>query len=391
MKRFFFLTLIMTGLGLWLVPEVAAQRGGRGGGQRGFGTGYGGTMQTGYGAGMRTGYGGGFGTGFGGTMHTGYGARPGYGYDYGGAGFQAGTGRALGPYSQAGTGRAMGPYSQAGTGRALGPASQAGTGAALSPWGQAGTGRALGPGSQAGTGRALGPYSQAGTGTIGTYHRNNNELFGQASAARVRFNRYDCFRPDWYARYPRAWFPVAWPVLAAWNYTPWTEIASFTSYPETQTYYDYGTSVVYQDNQVYMNGDSLGTQEDYAHNASLIAEAGRKANVTREEEWKSLGVFSMLANDEVEPHTIIQLAINKQGVLRGTSLNTITNEAQTIYGSVGTKSERAAWTVGDEKLPVYEAGIANLTLNETTMLVHFSKGNTKQYTLVRMEQPADGK
>lgn len=98
----------------------------------------------------------------------------------------------------------------------------------------------------------------------------------------------------------------------------------------------------------------------------------------------------MLASDEVVPHTIIQLAINKQGVLRGTSLNTITNEAQTIiYGSVGTKTERAAWTVGDEKLPVYEAGIANLTLNETTMLVHFSKGNTKQYTLARMEAPAE--
>ncbi|MBL8824819.1 MAG: hypothetical protein JNJ77_19690 [Planctomycetia bacterium] len=387
MNRFFLVTLILAVSVLWLAPEVAAQRGGRGGGgQRGFGTGYGGTMRTGYGSGFETGYGGGFGTGYGGTMHTGYGARPGYGY--GGAGFQAGTGRVLGPYSQAGTGRALGPYSQAGTGRALGPYSQAGTGVALNPWTQAGTGRALGPYSQAGTGRAAYPGTP-GTGAIGTYHRTNGEISGQASAARVRFNNYNCFRPDWYARYPRAWFPVAWPVMAAWNYTPWTEIASFTSYPDTQTFYDYGTSVVYQDNQVYMNGDSLGTQEEYAHNASLIAEAGRKANVTREEEWKSLGVFSMLASDEVDPHTIIQLAINKQGVLRGTSLNTITNEAQTVYGSVGTKTERAAWTVGDEKLPVYEAGIANLTLNETTMLVHFSKGNTKQYTLARMEAPAE--
>ena len=48
---------------------------------------------------------------------------------------------------------------------------------------------------------------------------------------------------------------------------------------------------------------------------------------------------------------------------------------------------RAAWTVGDKKTPVYEAGIANLTRNETTMLVHFGGDKTQQFNLVRIEQP----
>ena len=60
---------------------------------------------------------------------------------------------------------------------------------------------------------------------------------------------------------------------------------------------------------------------------------------------------------------------------------------ETVYGSVDKKTQRAAWTVADRKTPVYEAGIANLTKTETTLLVHYSKDNSQQFTLVRIEQP----
>ena len=46
--------------------------------------------------------------------------------------------------------------------------------------------------------------------------------------------------------------------------------------------------------------------------------------------------------------------------------------------------------IADRKTPVYEAGIANLTKDETTMLVHFSKEKTQQFTLVRIQQPEGG-
>jgi hypothetical protein len=35
----------------------------------------------------------------------------------------------------------------------------------------------------------------------------------------------------------------------------------------------------------------------------------------------------------------------------------------------------------------FEAGLANLTKSETTMLVHFGKDRTQQWSLVRIEQP----
>jgi hypothetical protein len=51
----------------------------------------------------------------------------------------------------------------------------------------------------------------------------------------------------------------------------------------------------------------------------------------------------------------------------------------------------AAWTVGDRKQPIFEAGFANLTKSETTMLVHFGKDRTQQWTLVRINQSAEPK
>jgi hypothetical protein len=97
-----------------------------------------------------------------------------------------------------------------------------------------------------------------------------------------------------------------------------------------------------------------------------------------------LGVFAMVAGEEQSSTNIFQLAINKSGTMRGTYYNAIGDTTETVYGSVDQKTQRAAWTVGDKKVPVYEAGIANLSKDETTMVAHFGKDNTQQFTLVRI-------
>jgi hypothetical protein len=54
-------------------------------------------------------------------------------------------------------------------------------------------------------------------------------------------------------------------------------------------------------------------------------------------------------------------------------------------------TQRAAWTVGDKKEPIYEAGFANLTKSETTMMVHFGKDRSQQWTLIRIDTPAENR
>ena len=95
----------------------------------------------------------------------------------------------------------------------------------------------------------------------------------------------------------------------------------------------------------------------------------------------------MVGEGETKATNIFQLAVNKDGVIRGEYYNALTDTTETVYGSVDKKTQRAAWTVVDRKFPVYEAGIANLTKDETTMLVHFAKDKTQQFSLVRIQPP----
>ena len=78
-------------------------------------------------------------------------------------------------------------------------------------------------------------------------------------------------------------------------------------------------------------------------------------------------------------------------MLRGNYYSVVTDMNLPVYGSVDAKTQRAAWTVGGQKGTVYETGIGNLTEPQTTMLVHFGKDRTQQWTLVRLEQPEDAK
>ena len=57
---------------------------------------------------------------------------------------------------------------------------------------------------------------------------------------------------------------------------------------------------------------------------------------------------------------------------------------------VDKETQRAVWTIGDNKNTVMETGIYNLTTDETPVQVHFGTEQTKQWLMVRMEEPEEG-
>jgi hypothetical protein len=148
--------------------------------------------------------------------------------------------------------------------------------------------------------------------------------------------------------------------------------------------------VVYEGDSVYINGDSVGTQEQYAEQAIQLADTGKQAEASKEEEWLSLGVFAMTQGERTDSNDLFQLAVNKAGIIRGNFHNILSDTTVPVYGSVDQKTQRAAWTVGDKKEPIYEAGFANLTKPETTMMVHFGKAKSQQWTLIRIDPEEKG-
>jgi hypothetical protein len=211
---------------------------------------------------------------------------------------------------------------------------------------------------------------------------------------RENFNYDDCFSSrDWWDRHEAAWVATEWAdaVAAAYSTASWSDCSGYGGYASEPIYYDYGSNVVNEGNTVFVNGDAIATEEEYAEEAMTLANTGAQAQATEEEEWLALGVFAMIQGEQVNGNDLFQLAVNKTGVIRGNYYNALSDSTLPVFGYVDKESQRAAWRVGDRQEPIFEAGLANLTKSQTTMLVHFGKERNQQWTLVRVENSAEPK
>ncbi|MFO0945882.1 MAG: hypothetical protein U1D30_08050 [Planctomycetota bacterium] len=220
----------------------------------------------------------------------------------------------------------------------------------------------------------------------GTAYWSHGYVADRAGYVRTGFAHYDCFTPTWYANHPVAWAPAAFVGGTAWGLATWPAIASFASIAAAPVDYDYGSNVVYQDNNVYVNGTDMGTQTQYAQQANNIAAQGQAANPAPTDQWTSLGVFALVQGDDKASNDLFQLAVDSNGIIRGNYYDALMNSTSPVYGSVDKNSQRAAWTIGNNKTTVFETGIYNLTKDQTPVLVHFGGNQTQQWLLVRMQQ-----
>lgn len=173
----------------------------------------------------------------------------------------------------------------------------------------------------------------------------------------------------------------------------WGTVAAYCGIAADPLYYDYGSNVVYTDNNVYVNGNDAGTATEYYNQAADIANEGREgdASANANETWQSLGVFGMVQEGEQTAQQIFQLAIDSEGTIRGNYYDAIADNTLPVYGSVDPTTQRAAWSVGDKKTVVFETGLANLTKDQTSILVHYGEDRTEQMMLVRLPEPTDAK
>ena len=149
----------------------------------------------------------------------------------------------------------------------------------------------------------------------------------------------------------------------------------------------------YEDDSVYYGDQVVATAEEYAEQAETIATSAPEV-APDQAEWMPLGVFALTPDGQKsgpDPTLFVQLAISKEGIIAGTFNNTATNQTQPIEGMADKTSQRAAWTVAGKTRPIMETGIVNLTENTAPALVHFADGQTQQWLMVRLEEPAEKK
>lgn len=180
------------------------------------------------------------------------------------------------------------------------------------------------------------------------------------------------------------WGVPTWNAYATWF--PWSWGAP--------VYYDYGPggNVVYENQNVYVDGEDVGTAADYAESAAQLAtvDPQQEAATNDDEQWMPLGTYAVETSaTDTSTSRLLQLAVDKAGIISGTMYNSSTDKMYVVQGRVDKQTQRVAFTIGDKSDVVMETGIFNLTKEQTPVLVHFGPNKTANYLLVRLKAPKD--
>ena len=176
------------------------------------------------------------------------------------------------------------------------------------------------------------------------------------------------------------------------------------------------TNVTYEGDNVYVNGqpaqqyyqqaqqlagtaggnDYSGEQngstgvplnQQLAYNPDSNGQIPTAAASGATEQWEPLGVYSLVEPGQSQSTMLFQLAINKNGIVRGNYLNQITSERAQIHGALDKATQQISWSIGDNSDTVFGTTLNELMKEDSKVVVQFGPSNTKQMSLVRQKPP----
>src|SRR5271157_5945391 len=157
--------------------------------------------------------------------------------------------------------------------------------------------------------------------------------------------------------------------------------------------YDYGVNVVYEGDDVYVDGKREASAKEYSQQAITLANTSEEQPPApmppedgKQAEYLPLGVWAMVQEEKGDAYMFFQISIDKDGVVTGAYKNLLSGEVSPISGQVDKKSQRVAWKIGSNNT-VIEAGLQNLTQDVASCLVHFDTNTTQTWLLVRLKDP----
>jgi len=223
-----------------------------------------------------------------------------------------------------------------------------------------------------------------------------NEIRGQAR------DFYDGYFDDhWWGRAPWAYGygyygfghyprnPWWW-----WRRASWADVSGFVDgCPTYPAYADYGDNVLYEGDNVYVDGQPMpadqytGPIEDQTVNAQQPPPPTPPAE-GQPAEWMPLGVFALAQEEKGDPILFLQLSVSRAGIISGGYSSTLTHDQRPVIGVLDKASQRVMWRIGANTDTLFETTLANLTQDVSPVAVHFGNTRTQTWLLVRMPEPA---
>jgi hypothetical protein len=179
------------------------------------------------------------------------------------------------------------------------------------------------------------------------------------------------------------WAPAAWGAVSSW-------VGGVASQPY---YTDYGMNVNYEGDTVYVNNQAVPAAQYSQPMINLAVNVEQPPPPTppaegQKAEWLPLGVFALAQEEKGDPIMIVQLSVNRDGVISGAYNSTITEDQRPIAGQVDKASQQVAFRIGANTDTIFVTSLANLTKDVAPITLHFGTTRTQVWLLVRMPEPA---
>jgi hypothetical protein len=209
----------------------------------------------------------------------------------------------------------------------------------------------------------------------------------------------DCFDDRWWGgcgwgagyvgHYPANpwwwWRPITWAAATTFVYA--------AAPPPQPVYIDYGTTVVQEGETVYVDNKPIPAEKynepviNLAVNVEQPPPPLPPAGQGKPAEWMPLGVFALAQEEKGDPVMFFQISVSRDGKISGGYESTLTGDQKPIAGQVDKETQSVAWRIGDNIETVFATSLANLTLDVSTIAIHFGKDRVQNWLLVRLPEP----
>lgn len=189
------------------------------------------------------------------------------------------------------------------------------------------------------------------------------------------------FTAAWYADHPTAWQSThphadAWAAATATGVGAWLGWAAYDANDDGSgvTYY---TSNVYEEPADDGDDDVSDDEDSTSQSADTQQQAG---------DWLQLGVYAVASTNGEPASRYLQLAVNRQGEIRGVYYDAISGASQNLTGRIDESTQVAQWSPDSNPQTTFRTKLSELTQSSGTVEVTQPAGQ-QRWRIVR-EQSA---
>jgi hypothetical protein len=229
-------------------------------------------------------------------------------------------------------------------------------------------------------------------------HANNHHSSHHAHHHAHWGNHNRPFSRGWYGHHRGAW-GGAWGWGNPWGIANWGTTAAWLGLgaatapvwagygPTNTTIYDTDNEELNAPGNELPGGQNMSPEALAAESAAARELAAKgMTEPGQDEKFMPLGVFTLAPENQTEATAMLQLAVSKQGVLRGSYFDLLSDVNHPIRGSVNKKTQHVAWTFGPQGKVTFQTALGVLTESSGPVSVHYENGQTRQWVLARYDK-----